>query len=304
MASSMAEVCELATALLRSRLKRVEERQEEVRKDPRGEPVHQLRVAARRLAAALFVFGPVVRLPGDCRVRPFRRVERCLGALRDLDVLEESVRRERETATEYASLAAYQRVLEGIATDRDDALRDADRALDRPGYDRACAALHAWLAAPRFAALADVPLSAVAPDLLLPTLSATLLHPGWQLGRLPEPDDPDAGNLHALRRRLKSLRYRVECLEEWYGAAATAWLTELHGMQDTLGAWHDEGLLLDRLHRAEAPESCVEAARVRARLALAPWPASRQRYLDSLVRDQCRRLLCGAERAAPDAATA
>ncbi|MBK8005609.1 MAG: CHAD domain-containing protein [Gemmatimonadetes bacterium] len=55
--------------------------------------VHDLRVAARRLRAALTVFAPLLVLPGCVRRQPLRRVERRAGRLRDLDVLDDLLQR-------------------------------------------------------------------------------------------------------------------------------------------------------------------------------------------------------------------
>jgi len=282
--------------IVRLRLSGLEERLTALGDAPCGEATHQVRVTARRLGAALDTFAAVMSVPPACRVAPLRRVERRLGALRDLDILGEVLGRDADEAGDDDSRAALRRALEMVEKGRERATRRALRAVTRPGLRRARESLAAWLEAPRFSVLGTLPTAAVVPDLYLPALGEILVHPGWEVDVTPQPDAAGAEALHGLRRRLKGLRYRIECLAQWFGGPAESWLDELHRMQDALGAWHDDGVVLESLVRAGAPAAALERVRTRARLVLGPWEGWRQRYLDPDERRRMRSILLGAER--------
>lgn len=282
--------------VIRPRLSRLEERLSALGDAPRREATHQVRVAARRLAAALKTFAAVMGQPPACRIAPLRRVERRLGALRDLDILEEALARDADEAGDDERRAALRRALALAEEGRRHATRRALRAVVRPGLRRAREGLTTWLEAPRFSFLGSLPAAAVVPDLYLPVLGEILVHPGWDVRGTPQPDAAGAEALHGLRRRLKGLRYRIECLAGWFGGPAEPWLDELHRMQDALGAWHDDGVVLERLVRAGAPPAALERVRTRAQLVLGPWEGWRQRYLDPDERRRMRSILLGAAR--------
>lgn len=279
-----------AVSLLAARCAEFRRRAEDFGADPPVEAVHQLRVVARRLRAALDLFAPLLQLPKSVRVGPLRRIERRLGALRDLDVLGVGLEVVRQSDPEAARAIA-----EELAHERDAALAESRRAHRRPALRQVLEALEEWLAAPRLSASAELPLGAVAPDLLLPVLGEVLLHPAWNTPWWPDPHLPEAAPLHHLRRRLKRLRYQADCLATWYGAGVTGWLDELHAMQDAIGAWHDAGLLLARLDARGVAGPARDRLLSGAMTALAPWPAWRGRYLDPRERAWLRGLLLAQE---------
>ncbi len=269
-------------------------------REPSEEPVHEVRVATRRLLAALVLFRPLLELPEDVDPDVLHRVERRLGRLRDLDVLTVRIRTE-PAVDEAAGQGAIARLEATIAAARNQALKRATTEIERKRLQRLVSGLSAWLEHPDCTPMACLPLSLLAPDLLLPVLSSTLLHPGWQVLDAPAPDSEAALPLHALRRQMKGLRYAVECLTEWYGEPAETWINELHAIQDALGAWHDEGLLLKRLREVQGSAGLRAEALGRAREALRHWPAWRARYLDAETRVGFRRLLEGASETAAEA---
>jgi CHAD domain-containing protein len=169
--------------------------------------------------------------------------------------------------------------------------RKAAAAVDRRRLTRLLDALEDWGEAPRFTPVGGLALALVAPDLLLPTLGRVLLHPGWLIVNPPLPLRAGARPLHRLRRRIKALRYAVECLSDWYGEPTSGWLSELHAIQNALGNWHDDGLLLRRMEGIEGLDTSRAAALARVREWLRPWPGWRERYLDPGARAAMRRLL-------------
>lgn len=245
--------------------------------------MHDLRVTARRLHAALTVFRPLLEAP-RLRRRAIRRVERRLGTLRDLEVLGAMVR----------SLPpgdARAQLLERIGAEEAAARERGESALRRDGLRTLLDGLHRWLYRPAFTPLTALGPTLLLPDLLLPTLSRCFGHPGWVVAGVPSPDDPQAEALHALRRRIKQLRYRLECVAGWGGEELVTWLEELHAMQDALGAWHDGGVLLDRLQAVDDGMELAAPVRARALRSLECWPDWRARYTDPAFRRRAREWL-------------
>src|SRR5207247_1380709 len=196
------------------------------------EPVHQLRVATRRLRTALRRFGPL--LPARFAAAAHRDLAwlgGAIGAVRDLDVLSE--------------------LLRGQAARLDPELRRAGGPLGvmlQEQRARALAALGTALDAKRcrrllerLAAFADsrapvgrgTRLGDVAPDLLRPHVRA-VVRAGRRLG-------PDAAppHLHRLRVRVKRLRYALETLRSLGDRATRELLARLERLQDTLGKGQD-----------------------------------------------------------------
>ena len=210
-----------------------------------AESVHDLRVATRRLRAALRLFGgalgkatPAVKALGDA-----------LGRVRDLDVQIEWLERARER----------------VAVD------------ERPGID--------WLLGDRRAALPPLELAMQNAirrfhDHLEPVLTLHLHVAGFakplgarsvrkriarRLRKLGESIDEltaveDARAVHALRVAGKKARYDLELVDGIYGAAASTALERLKTLQEAIGELHDRDVRLTllpewvaRSHRLEQP---------------------------------------------------
>ncbi|MDP2795309.1 MAG: CYTH and CHAD domain-containing protein [Sulfurisoma sp.] len=202
------------------------------------EYVHQMRVATRRLRAAMRMFAPV--LPADFAeqlVPPLRDLMAALGRTRDLDVLLSEI-----VGPVSAALADDPRIsaLAGILTDRLYATRGETEAfLARPGYGKlmllAASLLHGEeLAEP--APLADercATLHEFAQRRLRKLQERT-----HHLAELARTDDPPS--LHALRIAIKRLRYALEFFgpllpKRSFAAAAKRLAT----LQDKLGQLND-----------------------------------------------------------------
>lgn len=261
--------------LLRERLDGFSDASDRVDEHPAADAVHDLRVFARRLDAALTLFAPLLDLPPGHRPGSIRRVERRFGALRDLDV---------QAARLEALPGSREEARRELERERAEAIDRGVASLCRRPLRRTLVALGNWCAAPGFTPLVQLPPESLTAPLLAPALSVVLLHPGWLVPDSPAPDEPGAAALHALRRWLKRLRYSLECVTAWCGDDTGGWLDELHAIQDALGAWHDEGILLQRLARHSPEPAAVAESESRARAALEPWPAWRTHYLDPVFR--------------------
>jgi CHAD domain-containing protein len=207
------------------------------------EDLHDMRVATRRMRAAVGVFGDYLHMK---RLRPFvkgmRRTGRALGRVRDLDVFWEKT----------------QRYLDGLPADRQDDLeplrvvweaeRERARArmlayLDSDVYRQFAERFYRFLQETdrwSFSGLSDdgepVPhrMRHVVPVAVHQRLAAVWAYDEWVTG----PDVP-MDRLHQLRIAAKGLRYTVEYFREVLGPDAKALIDEIKGLQDHLGDFQD-----------------------------------------------------------------
>ena len=219
-----------------------------------AEAIHDLRVATRRLVAALRVWRSLI--PSDARrgaIRRLRRMRRRIGRARELEVHAEllEARLPRRGAAGRPALAAVLLRLRGRLARRRRAaaqrvsprrvkrvLRDLEEAagglrgrlLHDPAAIQEGLAEGAGLAA---AARASVSEAAAAPEDV---------------------------RLHEARIAVKKWRYALECLEEAAPGAAAGDVTGLRRMQRALGDVHDLALLRDLMGKLalEAGEQAAE----------------------------------------------
>lgn len=186
-------------------------------KDP--EYLHQLRVGMRRLRAALYVFGGTLR-PADVRAlrRLLRQLARVAGPARDWDVVTRRLPPKLRPAAERRRRAAYARLR---------------RVLRAPQL---------WLA-PRGLAAVRQPLSDYARAVLTRADRKALKKGARQDWSRP-------GKRHALRIRLRRLRYACEFLRGAFpDRDAEPLIRSLKNLQDILGDLND--LEVARKLRAE-----------------------------------------------------
>ena len=256
------------------------------------EPVHQLRVATRRLRAALRLFAPL--LPAgftSAAQRDLAWLARAIGAVRDLDVLGELVRkRGARLDPELRRTAGPLGV--ALEEQRAQALAALGRTLDAKRCHRLLQRLAAFAdsRAPvgRGARLGDV-----AADLLRPHVRA-VVRAGRRLG-----PDPVAAELHRLRVRTKRLRYALETLRSLGDRSTRELLGRLERLQDILGKGQDAVTAIAWLHAwAESPgapaaallpagaliQALARRTRKQRRRALKAWRRfERTRLLDVVI---------------------
>jgi CHAD domain-containing protein len=207
------------------------------------EELHDMRVATRRMRAAVRVFGDYLDMG---RMKPFikgmRRTGRALGRVRDLDVFWEKT----------------QHYLDGLPVERQDELvplravweaeRDDARArmlayLDSDAYRRFAERFGEFLQDPdkwAVSGLSDdgVPLPHrlrhVVPVAVHQRLAAVRAYDEW----VTRPDVP-MERLHQLRIASKGLRYTVEYFREVLAPDAKDLIDEIKGLQDHLGDFQD-----------------------------------------------------------------
>ena len=196
------------------------------------EYIHQMRVATRRLRAALRLFAPV--LPAglaDSLRLPFAALMTCLGRARDLDVLLAEIANPVLTALPNEPRLP---ALAGDITNRRYAARaEALALLAAPDYGRTLlSALESLHPVPAVDSL-EIPLQSFATGRL-----RRLRKKLRRLAAAAELDDPVS--LHALRIGVKRLRYALEFFAPLAPAGAFARaLQRLAALQDTLGQLND-----------------------------------------------------------------
>ncbi|KEF41388.1 MAG: hypothetical protein ER33_11750 [Cyanobium sp. CACIAM 14] len=209
--------------------------------DADPEDLHQLRVSLRRLRTALGQFAPALVLPAPISDGRIARVARRTGLTRDLDVIGERLRTSLLPPLPDSEKKAMRPVLQRLARDRRLAFGELVEALNGSGYLRLLSSLQRWQRRPVFTALGQTALQERLLEWKLPIVSGLFLHPGWSA------DDPASEDLHALRKRIKGVRYALENLEPFLDPEVVGWIGQLKRAQDELGTLHDLQVLQERL---------------------------------------------------------
>ena len=221
-----------------------------------AEGVHQMRVAIRRLRAALVLFGPHLHAHAVSRFEAeLRRVGRIFGEARDWDVFCLEILPEALTRP---GLGEWRDLLGEPA----EGLRKAAHGslvaeIEAPAFTALVLGIAAWAEDGRTqfgllgAASLDEALAELAPD-LLDRLARKVARRGRHIGKRPEAE------LHALRKSLKKLRYGIDYLASLYPHKAVhAYLRGCKDLQQSLGAINDTvsaTTLADRLSGNGRPD--------------------------------------------------
>jgi triphosphatase len=224
---------EAAFAVLRGHFRAFLQKEPGTRLGEGPEALHQMRVATRRLRAALTLFADA--LPGSAG--SFREelgwAAAALGEVRDLDVQLEQVRAWQPTVdpADAAALDALIRLLEERrAASRERLLK----LLDSPRFEQFVAGFTAMLQrGPTRRAGARRPVLAVAPELIA-RRHRKVRRLGRRIGRESPPEE-----YHDLRIQAKRLRYALEFLADLYGRPARALIQRVVALQDLLGLHQD-----------------------------------------------------------------
>jgi len=194
------------------------------------EAIHRLRVATRRLRAALRMLREVA--PGDeaeSAADELGWLCGAIGAVRDLDVLAQMLE-DRATRLETDFIRALAPLSGTIRRQRAVEQERLVAALESERYRGLVQRLGAVASEP---AADSVTLGAVAARLVRPQLRA-MLRAG---AGLDEASPPEA--LHRLRVRAKKLRYALEPLRAVGGKPTRRMLRRLERVQERVGLYHD-----------------------------------------------------------------
>jgi triphosphatase len=245
--------------------------------------IHQMRVALRRLRAAMSLFKGLIGTGGAAALR--REVKWLAGELspaRDWDVLVEETlarfKRMKTIAAAARSLAPRAKAARNAARQR------AVAAVCSPRYAALVLRLGQWIEEqrwPKGEALpvgAREPISAAAP-LLLDRRARKVRDAGKRIASL------SAEQRHELRKSLKTMRYAASFFSSLYpGRRTERYLAALSGMQDVLGLLNDLSVAdelvgsLDRDPDSAAVKVLRKALAARLEVHLADLPAASRTF--------------------------
>lgn len=216
------------------------------------EAVHDLRVASRRLRAAMALFEPC--LPASARRwrKEVRRITRALGQARDLDVQIEAL---ESAMTKHPAWAAGLKSLSATLTGRRlTAQRKVVQALARAGQSGLYERIEGSLSPMAEAGPAQAPAGKAAYRRAGKMILALLDDLEQYESDLARPQATDRH--HRMRIAAKHLRYSLEAFEPMYGRSLRPAIQAARRMQSLLGDMHDcdvwESLLADQGEREEA----------------------------------------------------
>ena len=247
---------EYAYQAIQQHLKKTLKWETAVKKDEDPEGLHQMRVGMRRLRTAISRFDLVLNLPQSASDQKISKIASCLGNLRDIDVLKETLETLYQPYLPPKEQKILATALNLLAKQRQKALSRTRKTLQGKAYNSLKQGLLLWLDQPIYKPLASLSIEQVLPDLLLPEVSSFLLHPGWLVGtdiidadvkvctnwpaeNIEQELTTKGASIHNLRKQAKRLRYQMELFSDLYGESYAAYLAEVKSIQDILGKMQD-----------------------------------------------------------------
>jgi hypothetical protein len=224
--------------LIEQQLQRLRRFHPEVLADRDPEPLHQFRVSLRRLRSVVSQFGPALVLPRHLHRSRIAVVARATGACRDADVLRDWLEQQLMPRLDADGRRDCEPLLRQIRQRRRRAFAELESELTSGRYHRLVEELELWCESPRTTALGDLKLADWLQEWLQPCTGSCFLHAGWWA------TDPAAPELHALRKRIKEVRYGLEALRDALGGTGEIWIEDLRRAQSCLGDLHDQEVLL------------------------------------------------------------
>ncbi len=239
---------DLAYAVLRRQVTVLRDKEPGTRLGEDPEELHDMRVATRRLRAALDVFVDVLPV----RARIYRTelgwLAGVLGAVRDLDVQQEALSEMSATANAWASvgggssdpLADLAALLERERSSARAAMLDS---LDSIRWDRLVNGLTAMVRqGPLRRSLAARTPAVIAVPELVDARHRSAVKAAKRAKRSGQAPD-----FHRLRIRCKRLRYSLEFTADLYGGRTSRFTRQLTSLQDKLGLMQDAEVAAARL---------------------------------------------------------
>jgi CHAD domain-containing protein len=249
-------VGDVAFAVMRAHVAAMVRREPGVRYGNDAEDLHQMRVAIRRVRAAMVVFEEALPARAPRLRQELGWLGSLLGAVRDLDVQLEQI-----GAWSAAAEPAEREALDVVAAVLDERRTKARArlvaAMDSRRLVRLTGSLERFLTngPVKRSPSAHVPILEAAPEVVAQGYRKVVA-----IGdHIKEGSPPQA--LHALRIRTKRLRYTVEFIEPIYRKPVRAYAKRLIALQDVLGAHQDDvvaiatlrGIALDPPQKTTSP---------------------------------------------------
>jgi CHAD domain-containing protein len=279
----MTAVGDLARTVLQAQLAMVLQGEPIARTGEDIEGVHQMRVATRRLRAALRVFGDVLPGDSDALRAELKWLADALGPVRDLDIQIVAIRAASESIE--ASAEALPPVLVWFEGPRVVARERLLEVLDSARYAMLVSSLSLVVSAE-----AEWPATALAPATeSLPDRLRAPYRRYRKAARGVCQTSPMA-DLHRARIRAKQLRYVLEFAADAYGKPARALIKHATAVQDTVGHIHDSTLIEERLQSLSSAGKELPSASVFLAGQLAQYFAQQASAAREHVPRVCRRV--------------
>ncbi len=238
--------------------------EEAVIQDTDPEELHQIRVGMRRLRSAIVGFAPALKLPEEAGEKQVGKVAKVLGKLRDIDVLEETLKNQYQPTLPHEEQKYLDQALKTLAKQRKKAFKKVKKILGHKKYVALKQSFEQWLNAPNYQDIGQISIHDILPDLLLPQVSKLMLHPGWCVGvnfdngEIQFPDGlskEEVKNilnnkglvLHDLRKEGKRSRYNMELFTQFYGDVYQEQVKDIKELQTVLGEIQDSFVLREFL---------------------------------------------------------
>ena len=262
--SGQSTIGELAYAVLRGQFTVLREKEPGTRLGEDIEELHDMRVATRRLRAALALFSHVLPV----RAQTFREelgwLAHVLGGVRDLDVQIEGL---DDMVADTAGLAAalppgdhdpLGEFAALLGREREAARADMLDALDSVRWDRLVKRLSAMVqqGPARRSVATRVPAVVALPDLI------EARHTAVSKTAKRAKKSGVVTDFHRLRIRGKRLRYALEFSSEVYGGRTGRYVRQLSALQEELGRMQDAEVACLRLAELATGEDRLPAATV------------------------------------------
>ncbi len=255
---------QLAFAVIRRQLRVLREKEPGTRLGEDPEELHDMRVATRRLRAALDLFAHVL----PARARTYRAelgwLGGVLGEVRDLDVQLQGLQAAAGSSGTWdevlgrAGHAPLEDLVSLLERDRQAARADMLRALDSVRWERLANGLATMVRQGplRRSAAGNAPAAIGVPGLVVQRHDAVTkaAKRARRSGRVAD--------FHRLRIRCKRLRYSLEFGAELYEGATTRFVRQLAGLQDKLGQMQDHEVAGARLAELAAGDTHLPASTV------------------------------------------
>jgi len=234
---------EVALAVLRRQLTTLLVKEPGTRLGDDLEELHAMRVASRRLRAALALFADVLPAGSDALRPELAWLGGTIGAVRDLDVQLQQLDA-WTAALPDEDAAPLNRLRELLLKERAEARHEMLAALDSRRYERFVRRFGKMLRSRSGSRTAAV--LAVAPE-LVERRHRALRKAAWRIGPAAQPAD-----YHRLRIAGKRFRYALEFLTDVYPGATQQLVKRAVALQDLLGAHQDSDVAVARLRRLAA----------------------------------------------------
>lgn len=215
------------------------------------EGIHDLRVASRRLRAALGDHAPLYRKRA---LKPFRKrvrtITRGLGKARELDVTLALLRERRRTApkTLHAAMARAARMLRGL------------RAAESERVDASCALVRSAGFRAEYRDLLHTIKHTKSCYRKHARATLTERHAALVASFRKWEAAPSDEALHRVRVAFKKLRYSCEIAKDVYGPPMEEFIERMKSAQEALGDWNDLRVLRDYFAMAADHAPAMAAA--------------------------------------------